>query len=87
MSDRKIKVCTMKHIKILGTGCPKCKKTEAVVRRVVEEMGIEAQIEKVEDIQKIMAYDILSTPAVVIDEVVKVKGRIPEAAEIQTLLS
>lgn len=77
----------MKHIKILGTGCPKCQRTEAIVRRVVQEMGVEAQIEKVEDIQKIMAYDILSTPAVVIDEVVRIKGRIPDAAEIQSLLS
>jgi len=77
----------MKNIKILGTGCAKCKKTEAVVRQVVEEMGVAAQIEKVEDIQKIMAYNILSTPAVVIDEEVKIKGRVPRAAEIQTLLS
>lgn len=75
------------HIKILGTGCIKCKRTEEIVRRVVEEMGIDADIEKVEDIQQIMSYDILSTPAVVIDEEVKIKGRIPDRHEIEKLLA
>ncbi|MBK7409522.1 MAG: TM0996/MTH895 family glutaredoxin-like protein [Saprospirales bacterium] len=76
----------MKHIKILGTGCVKCKRTEEVVRRVVEELGIDAEIEKVEDIQAIMAYNILSTPAVVIDEEVVIKGRIPDRKELEILL-
>lgn len=73
-------------IKILGTGCPNCKRTEAVVQTVVEELKIEAKIIKVEDIQDIMAYDIMSTPAVVIDEVVKIKGRVPSFDEIKSLL-
>ena len=68
----------MKNIKILGTGCPKCKQTEAIVRQVVEELELEAQIEKVEDMMQIMAYHVLSTPAVVIDEEVKIKGRVPQ---------
>lgn len=76
----------MKHIKILGTGCVKCKRTEELVRRVVEELGIEAEIEKVEDIQAIMAYNILSTPAVVLNEEVVIKGRIPDRKELETLL-
>ena len=68
----------MKNIKILGTGCPKCKQTEAIVRQVVEELELEAQIEKVEDMMQIMTYHVLSTPAVVIDEEVKIKGRVPQ---------
>ena len=77
----------MKNIKILGTGCPKCKQTEAIVRQVVEELELEAQIEKVEDMMQIMAYHVLSTPAVVIDEEVKIKGRVPTAGEIRGLLN
>lgn len=77
----------MKTIKILGTGCAKCKQTEAIVRQAVEELGIEAQVEKVEDIVDIMTYQVLSTPAVVIDEQVKIKGRVPTADEIKRLLN
>ncbi|MCO6477830.1 MAG: TM0996/MTH895 family glutaredoxin-like protein [Phaeodactylibacter sp.] len=77
----------MKSIKVLGTGCPKCRQTEAIVRQAVDELGVEATIEKVEDIMQIMAYNILSTPAVVIDEEVKIKGRVPAAGEIKSLLS
>lgn len=76
----------MRQIKILGTGCPKCKKTEDIVRQVVNQLGIEAQIEKVEDIQKIMEYNVLTTPVVVIDDQVKIKGRVPLADELKTLL-
>lgn len=72
----------MKHIKILGTGCPKCKRTTTLVEKTVEETGIEASIEKVEDIMEIMKYNILSTPAVVIDEEVKIKGKIPSKSEL-----
>ncbi|WP_421947603.1 thioredoxin family protein [Phaeodactylibacter xiamenensis] len=76
----------MKTIKILGTGCPKCKQTEAIVRKAVSDLGADADIQKVEDIQDIMQYNILSTPAVVIDEVVQIKGRVPTAAELEALL-
>ena len=76
----------MKKIKILGTGCMKCKRTEELVRQVVEELGIEAEVEKVDDIQKIMEYNILSTPAVVVDEEVVIKGRIPHRKELETIL-
>lgn len=72
----------MKNIKILGTGCAKCKQTEQMVKEVINKYNIEATLEKVEDIEKIMTYNILSTPALVIDEVVKIKGRIPSEAEI-----
>ncbi|MDX5477314.1 MAG: thioredoxin family protein, partial [Cyclobacteriaceae bacterium] len=69
----------MRTIKILGTGCAKCKQTEAIVREVLEKEGILADVIKVEDIQQIMSYNILSTPAVVVDEVVKIKGKVPSA--------
>jgi small redox-active disulfide protein 2 len=76
-----------KHIKILGTGCPKCKQTTAVVQEVIKENGLDATVEKVEDIMKIMEYNVLSTPAVVIDEVISIKGRVPSKTEILELLS
>ncbi|MCL6259152.1 thioredoxin family protein [Aquiflexum sp. TKW24L] len=77
----------MKTIKILGTGCPKCKQTEAIIKEVIAREGIEATVIKVEDIQDIMAYNILSTPAVVVDEVVKIKGKVPTSQEIIAALA
>lgn len=77
----------MKIIKILGTGCAKCKATEQVVRAAIAKHNIEATVEKVEDIQQIIEYNILSTPAVVVDEVVKIKGRVPSESEIIEALS
>ena len=77
----------MKTIKILGTGCPKCKRTTEVVQQAVEELSLpDVSIEKVEDIMKIMEYNIMSTPAVVIDEQVAIKGRVPSRGEIIDLL-
>ena len=64
----------MKVIKVLGTGCPSCVSTEKVVAEVVNQLNIEAKIEKVTDIMEIMAYDVMSTPAIVINEVVVFKG-------------
>lgn len=77
----------MKNIKILGTGCAKCKQMEAIVRQVVGETGIEANVQKVEDIQDIMEYNVLVTPVLVIDEKVTIKGRVPTASEVKALLS
>ena len=77
----------MKSIKILGTGCAKCKQVEAIVRSTVAAMGIDATVEKVEDIEKIMEYNVLVTPVLVIDEEVKIKGRVPSEPEVRTLLS
>ncbi|NLO70547.1 MAG: thioredoxin family protein [Porphyromonadaceae bacterium] len=74
------------EIKILGTGCVKCKTTQAVVEKVVAESGVQATITKVEDIMDIMKYNIISTPAVVVDEVIKIKGRIPSEAEVRQAL-
>ncbi|KPQ19297.1 MAG: redox-active disulfide protein 2 [Algoriphagus marincola HL-49] len=77
----------MKTIKILGTGCPKCKQTEAVVKEALAQSGQQAEIIKVEDIQKIMEYNVMSTPAVVVDEVVKIKGRVPSISDILAVIA
>ncbi|HMS08018.1 MAG TPA: thioredoxin family protein [Pyrinomonadaceae bacterium] len=76
----------MKAIKILGTGCAKCKQTEAVVREALTELGVAASVEKVEDIEKIMSYDVMSTPALVIDEQVIIRGKVPTKEEVRALL-
>ncbi len=78
----------MTNIKILGTGCPKCKQTMGMVEQAVSELGrTDVQIEKVEDIMGIMQYNVMTTPALVIDGQVKVKGRVPSVTEIKELLA
>lgn len=74
------------EIKILGTGCPKCKTLEKLTREVVEKNGIDATIIKVEDIMEIMKYGVMSTPALVVDEKVEIKGRVPSIDEIKKIL-
>ncbi|MCB2205131.1 TM0996/MTH895 family glutaredoxin-like protein [bacterium] len=74
------------NIKILGTGCPKCITLEQRVREVVTAEGLEADVSKVDDIMDIMAYGVMSTPALVVNEKVIVKGRVPTAREIVELL-
>lgn len=73
-------------IKVLGSGCAKCKKLEANVQEAVKEMGIEASIEKVQDIQDIMNYGVMSTPALVVDEQVKSMGKLLSKNEIKKYL-
>jgi small redox-active disulfide protein 2 len=75
------------EIKILGTGCPKCKTLENLTREVVEKNGINATITKVEDIMDIMKYNVMSTPALVVNEKVEIKGRVPSSDEIKQVLS
>ncbi len=70
-------------IKVLGPGCCNCKKLEANVREAVKQLGIEATIEKVEDFKDIIAYGVMRTPALVVDEQVKVMGRIPSVEDIK----
>lgn len=74
------------EIKILGTGCGKCKTTYAVIEKVIRENNITVTITKVEDIMEIMKHNVLATPAVVVDGEVKIKGYVPSEKEIKELL-
>lgn len=76
----------MKTIKVLGTGCAKCKSTIAAAEEAVRTTGADAQVIKVDDIQEIMKYNILRTPALVLDEEVMIKGRVPSVEEIAAML-
>ncbi|PKH51821.1 thioredoxin family protein [Tenacibaculum sp. Bg11-29] len=76
-----------KIIKILGTGCPKCQSMTGVVKEVVATNNIDATIEKVEDIMKIMEFNVMITPALVIDNVITIKGRVPSKEEVLALLN
>ncbi len=73
-------------IKVLWSGCANCKKLEANFREAVKQLGIEATIEKVEDFKDIMAYGVMKTPALVVDEQVKVMGRVPSVEDIKKYL-
>jgi len=73
----------MLSIKVLGSGCANCKRLESTTRKVVDSLGIEAQIEKVTDYAEIMKYPILSTPGLVVNEKLVSAGRIPSEAEIE----
>jgi small redox-active disulfide protein 2 len=75
------------EIKILGPGCPKCHTLEKLTREVVEKAGIEATVTKVDDIVEIMNYGVMSTPALVVDEKVVLKGRVPSAEELLKILT
>jgi len=77
----------MKTIKVLGTGCATCKQLETLVRKAVEETGMEATIEKVEDMQEIVSYNVMSTPALVVDEEVRISGRLPSIEEIKAAIA
>ena len=74
----------MLQIKVLGPGCPNCDKVETVARKAVANIGAEAAIEKVTDYAEIMAYNVLSTPGLVINEQLVSAGRIPAEAEVTT---
>lgn len=74
-------------IKVLGTGCPKCKTLEKLTRDAVEELGIEADVTKIEDIMDIMQYNVAKTPALVVDGKVLIKGSLPSYDALKKMLS
>ena len=73
-------------IKVLGPGCAKCKTTYNVVEKVIKDNNLDVALTKVDDIMEMMSYNILSTPAVVVNGEVKIKGRVPSETEIKELL-
>ena len=75
------------EVKVLGTGCAKCKSLEKVTTKAVEELNIDATVEKVEDIQKIMEYAVMRTPALVINGKVVLSGQVPKIDELKELLT
>lgn len=77
----------MLTVKILGSGCANCKKLEAVAREAAKAAQLEADFIKVTDLQQIMAYDLLSTPGLVVNEQLVSSGRIPTVAEVQQWLT
>lgn len=76
----------MTQIKVLGLGCPKCKTTYNNVLEAIKQANIEANVIKVEDIEEMMKYSILATPALMIDEQIKIKGRVAQVSEIVELI-
>jgi small redox-active disulfide protein 2 len=76
-----------KQIKVLGPGCTKCKTTYSNVLEAVKQLGIEADVTKIEDIEEMMKYNVLTTPVLMIDDVIKVKGRVADINEIKQFLT
>lgn len=74
------------EVLVLGPGCAKCKETYKVVERVIRENSLDVRLSKVEDITEMMKYNIMATPAVIVDGTVKIKGHIPSADEVKKVL-
>ncbi|WP_304581548.1 thioredoxin family protein [uncultured Alistipes sp.] len=74
------------EIKVLGAGCSKCKATYAAIEKVIEENELDVSLSKVEDIMELLNYNIMTTPAVVVDGAVRIKGYVPSESEIKKLL-
>lgn len=77
----------MKEVKILGSGCAKCNQLADMVESVIAANGIHASVEKVDDIQQIVAYGVMATPALVVDGQVRCKGRVPTTDEVREMLT
>ncbi|PWH17492.1 MAG: thioredoxin family protein [Anaerolineae bacterium] len=77
----------MLTIKVLGSGCANCKRVEQIARKVISDMALQAEVVKVTDYKDIMAYNILATPGLVVNEKVVCSGRIPTPAEVTTWLT
>lgn len=76
-----------KQVKVLGPGCAKCITTYNNVLEAVKQLGIEADVTKIEDIEEMMKYNVLTTPVLMVDDVIKVKGRVADINEIKQLLT
>jgi small redox-active disulfide protein 2 len=76
----------MISIKVLGTGCPKCKSTYNNVMEALKQSNLEAQVEKIEDIEEILKYNVMTTPALLVNDVIKAKGRVADVNEIIAFL-
>jgi small redox-active disulfide protein 2 len=76
----------MKKLQVLGTGCPKCKKLAENVEAAAKALGIEYTLEKVSDLSEIMKFGVMTTPALAVDGVVKVVGKVPDMEAIKALL-
>ena len=74
------------EVKVLGTGCAKCKTTFKTIEKVIKDNGLDIQVVKVDDISEILSYNILSTPAIIVNGEVKIKGRVPNESEIKEIL-
>ena len=74
------------EIKVLGSGCSRCKKALELVNKVVKDNGLDATVEYIDDIMKIMEYNVMSTPAIVVNNEVKIKGTLPSESEIKKIL-
>ena len=74
------------EIKVLGPGCARCKTAYSVVEKVIKENNVNASLTKVDDIMEMMQYNIMSTPAIVVDGVVRIKGKVPTEADVKEVL-
>ena len=77
----------MKKLQILGTGCAKCRQLADAAEQAAESLGLPFQIEKVTEIQKIMAFGVMRTPALAVDGEIKVSGRVPSVDEIRAMIA
>lgn len=74
------------EIKVLGPGCAKCKTTYNVIEKVIKENNLDVKLTNVDDIMEMVSYNVMTTPAVVVDEVVKMKGQVPTESDVKKLL-
>jgi small redox-active disulfide protein 2 len=77
----------MKKIKVLGPGCPKCKTMYTNVQEALKQMSMQAEVIKIEDIEEMMKYNVLTTPVLMVDDIIKVKGRVADIDEIKKILT
>ena len=73
-------------IEILGSGCPKCKATEEIIKKVVKKLGIKAEVGHIYDVAKIIEYGVMGTPAIAVDGEIKIEGRVPTEEEIEKII-